>query len=197
MGLEANCHCRWSGGSAEVKALLEADTLILRGGLRRSIPLASLITVQIAGNDLQLATNDEKLSLVLGETIAERWRKKMTTPAPSLREKLGIGPEAKALLVGEIDDPLILQALEGSLTSNPQEARLSVAFVSNATELAVALERHRVLAGKPIWIVHGKGKGSLLGEQPVRTAMRAEGFKDTKVSAVSPTRSATRYNLSA
>jgi len=43
-------------------------------------------------------------------------------------------------------------------------------------------------------VVHGKGARSAFGETAVRRIMREAGYKDTKVSAVSDTLSATRYS---
>lgn len=40
MGREATCTCDWNGIQAEVKALIEPPELILRGAIRRRIPIA-------------------------------------------------------------------------------------------------------------------------------------------------------------
>ena len=52
MGMEADCRCRWSGGEARVKALLEARELILRGDVRRTLAIGAIKTVALDGDDL-------------------------------------------------------------------------------------------------------------------------------------------------
>ncbi len=55
------------------------------------------------------------------------------------------------------------------------------------------MEAVAALAPSPVWIVHGKGKAAVFGDNAVRAAMRAEGWIDIKACAVSETLSATRY----
>jgi hypothetical protein len=70
-----------------------------------------------------------------------------------------------------------------------------VAVVADAAALEHALRLHEALpSGAPIWVIHGKGSRSPFGEAAVRRIMREAGYLDTKVSAVSDTRSATRYS---
>ena len=73
-------------------------------------------------------------------------------------------------------------------------ARSSLAVVTSEAALSAAVEVHAALpAGAPIWIVYGKGRQAVLGEAAVRGYMRAHGYIDSKVSAVSETLSATRF----
>jgi hypothetical protein len=44
-----------------------------------------------------------------------------------------------------------------------------------------------------VWIVYTKGKDAPLGESAVRAALRERGYRDTKVAAVSATRTALRF----
>ncbi|MEA1676543.1 hypothetical protein [Nitrospirillum sp. BR 11163] len=193
MGLEAVCHATWNGGAGEVKALLESRELILRGEVRRTLPLAAITAVAVEGDDLVLATPDGRLILTLG-VAAARWAKKLTTPPPSLAQKLGVGPAAPVLVIGRVDDPALVEALEGAVAATPAEARLALAMVENAADLERAVAAHASLpAGDALWIIHGKGPKTTFGEAPVRAWMRATGFMDTKISAVSATLSATRY----
>ncbi|MBB6250474.1 hypothetical protein [Nitrospirillum iridis] len=195
MGLEAVCHCAWDGGAGEVKALLESRELILRGEARRTIPLAAVTSVTVDGDDLVVATPEGRWSLTLGAEPAARWARKMTTPPPTLAHKLGVGPATPALVIGPVDDPALMEALAGAVAATPADARIALAVVADqaALERAVA-----ALGGLPpgaaLWVVHGKGPKAAFGEAPVRAWMRTAGFKDTKISAVSATLSATRYN---
>ncbi|WP_044563943.1 hypothetical protein [Azospirillum sp. B4] len=199
MGLEALCHGEWTTGSdrgaGEVKALLESRELILRGELRRTIALAAVTAVAVVGDDLVVTMPDGRLTLALGADIATRWARKMTTPPPSLAQKLGVGPATPALVIGAVEDPALVEALAGATATTAAEARIALAVVGDTDGLERAVAAHGDLApGAALWIIHGKGPKATFGEGPVRAWMRAAGFKDTKISAVSDTLSATRYN---
>lgn len=191
MGREAVCICRWGGERAEVKALLETHELIVRGELKRKVPLADLKGVRVDGDDLVFKVGREAVTLALGAKEALSWAKKIATPPPSLKEKLGLKGDAKAFVIGPVKDATLADAIKGATTKTPAKAALAVAVVETENELARALRS--CPAGAPIWIVHRKGKGATFGETPIRAAMRAKGFIDTKVSAVSTAFSATRY----
>ncbi|TWB16767.1 hypothetical protein FBZ89_113177 [Nitrospirillum amazonense] len=201
MGLQAVCHATWAGGAGEggageVKALLESRELILRGEVRRTVPVAAIIAVTVEGDDLVLSTPDGPLILTLGADAATRWAKKLTTPPPSLAQKLGVGPATPVLVIGTVDDPALAEALADAVAATPAEARLALAVVRNAADLERAVAAHAALPpGAALWLIHGKGPKATFGEAPVRAWMRATGFMDTKVSAVSATLSATRYTI--
>ena len=194
MGLEARCPCRWSDGSGEVQALLEARELIVRGDLKRTIPIAAITLVRVEGSELRLRVGTKEIVLGLGAARAERWAKKLAAPPRTLTQKLGVGPSSKALVIGTVEDPALREALADSEASRVEDARLSVAVVTNAAALQHALQVHATLpSGAPIWVVYGKGARAAFGEAPVRQFMRAAGYMDNKVSAVSDTLTATRY----
>jgi len=194
MGLEARCPCRWSDGSGEVQALLEARELIVRGDLKRTIPIAAITLVRVEGSELRLRVGTKEIFLGLGAARAERWAKKLAAPPRTLTQKLGVGPSSKALVIGTVEDPALRGALADSEVSRVEDARLSVAVVTNAAALQYALQVHATLpSGAPIWVVYGKGARAAFGEAPVRQFMRAAGYMDNKVSAVSDTLTATRY----
>jgi hypothetical protein len=194
MGLEAKCDCSWSGGSGEVRALLEARELILKGHLRRTLRIAEMTEVRVEGQNLHFRVAGDEIALGLGADRAGRWAKKIAAPPPSLAQKLGVGPSSKVLVTGPMEDAALRQALEGSRAASAEEARLCLAVVTDETALEQALRVHEALPLKaPIWIVHGKGPRAAFGEGPVRKLMREAGYKDNKVSAVSDKLSATRY----
>ncbi|SDC49245.1 hypothetical protein SAMN05444678_103189 [Sphingomonas sp. YR710] len=194
MGLEANCTCRMADGSAEVRALLESRELILRGGIRRTIPIAAIADLRAEGGALSFRVGGEAIVLELGENVAARWAKKIATPPPSLAHKLGLGAAAKVWVIGAVDDPALIAALGGNRADGPADAALALAVVgdSGALDRALAAYEAARISG-PVWIVHGKGPRASIGDGAVRAYMRAAGFKDNKVSAVSDALSATRY----
>ncbi len=192
MGREAICTCRWGGKTAEVKALLETRELILRGDFKKKMQISELKDVRADGDDLVFKVGGESVALTLGEKNAAGWVKKIKTPPPSLKDKLGLKGGAKALVIGAVKDPALKEALTGAATKAAAKAEMAVAVVENEKELAQAIRA--CPRDAPIWIVHRKGKGAGFGDTPVRAAMRAKGFMDTKVSAVSEAFSATRYS---
>src|SRR5262249_58033487 len=144
--------------------------------------------------DLCFRVGKEKVALELGAAVAERWAEKLAAPPRTLVQKLGIGPSSKALVIGAIEDAALRDAVAGCEAAGPEEAKLSLAVVAAAAALDHALKIHETLpTGAPIWIVYPKGSRAAFGEAAVRAIMRAAGYIDSKVSAVSDALSATRY----
>jgi hypothetical protein len=194
MGLEAKCRCRCNGVSGEVKALLEAHELILRGEIKRRFPLASVSDLRTIGDELRFKNSAGEFALELGADQARRWAEKIATPPPSLAKKLGVSPTSKIMLIGPIDDIALQEALKDGIAAQKEEARLSLALVHDEPTLIHALDVHESSAtGTPIWIVYEKGRKTPFGEGQVRSFMRGAGYRDNKISAVSDTLSATRY----
>ena len=194
MGREARCHARWSGGEGEVKALLETHEVILRGDLRRTLPLSE-IAPRVEGEALVLSAGGEEIALDLGAQAAASWARKIQAPPTSLADKLGVGPQCRALVCGEIEDAQLEEALRAALAPSPGEAHLTVAVVQSEAALDAALACHRQLPeDAPIWIVYVKGKASPYGEATVRTAMRSAGYIDTKTASVSGALTGTRFS---
>jgi hypothetical protein len=194
MGREALCACRCGAEAGEVKALLETHEVILRGAVKRRIPIASMTDIRVVGESLHLAAGTEAVALELGGVEAARWAAKLTTPPPSLRQKLGVGPDCLAFVVGDIDGTPLAEALAGVCARAPATARVMVAVVRDEAALKRSVATHASLpAGAAIWVVYGKGRTAAFGEGAVRTFMRAHGFIDTKISGVSQALSAMRY----
>ncbi len=192
MGMEADCRCRWSGGEARVKALLEARDLILRGDLRRTLAISAIKAATVSGDDL-IVMADETYALNLGAARAARWKAKIETPPPTLAAKLGLGEGRAAYVIGKLADADLRAAVEGARGAGA-EAKVCIAEVDSEADLIAALyDYEREAAGQPLWIVHGKGPRAALGDSAARAVMRARGFIDSKSCAVSADRSATRY----
>jgi hypothetical protein len=194
MGLEAKCRCRWSGGSGEVKALLEAHELILRGDVKGRLRIAEISDLRARGGDLHFRHSADEFVLELGVDRALRWAKKIATPPPSLAKKLGVTSGSKVMLIGPLRDAVLQEALKDAIATRKEEVLLSLAVVHDAQALKKALGRHESAAvGTPIWIVYEKGPKAAFGEGAVRSFMRGAGYRDNKVSAVSDTLTAMRY----
>ena len=90
MGREATVQCRWAEESGLCKVLLESHELIVRGGLRRRVPISLLKDVSVENENLRFRVGDEAVSFSLGSQLAQRWAKAIATPPPSLAMKFGI-----------------------------------------------------------------------------------------------------------
>lgn len=191
MGREALVHAEVGDEAGEVKALLEAQELILRGDIRRRFPKAMMTDLRVEGPVLLFSCNGETVALSLGSKAAEAWARAIATPPPSLRAKLGLDKRAKALLIGVCDDPTLAEALDGALVDDVEEASMAIARIDAEEDLPKAQAACGTL---PLWVVYPKGKTAQFGDTAIRTALREAGWRDTKSCAVSDRLTATRYN---
>jgi hypothetical protein len=195
MGREATCNCNWSGTDAQVKALIEPPELILRGGIRRRLPLAELKNVHADGELLRFDFDRESVSITLGSALAAKWAAAITTPPPSLAKKLGITSETHVRMLGSVDDGALHDALETAKHVSNRIGDLVIARVDTPQDIARSLKAaaSELAAGTPIWFVYPKGRGHALSEHDARAMGLAAGLVDTKVAAVSGTLTALRF----
>ncbi|MFT3972303.1 MAG: hypothetical protein QM699_02270 [Amaricoccus sp.] len=191
MGREALVHAEVGREAGEVKALLEARELILRGDIRRRFPKAMMSDVRVEGPMLRFSCHGEAVALSLGAKAADAWAGAIATPPPGLRAKLGLDKGAKALLIGVCDDPALAEALDGTLVDDVGEASMAIARIDAGEDLAKAQAACGTL---PLWAVYPKGKAVPFGDAAIRTALRDVGWRDTRSCAVSDHLTATRYN---
>jgi len=192
MGLEAETTCTHSGKSFAVKALLESTELILRGALKRKLPIAALKHVTVTNTALTFEAKGERYALALGATKSAAWARKIATPPPSLAKKLGLSETSMAYVIGPVDDEALAAALQGHTAATPAEAGFILAVLRSENDLA-ALLKARGKSALPLWLANVKGAKSELGENAIRAVMRHAGFMDVKSCAVSEALSATRY----
>lgn len=196
MGREALCTARVGTETAEVTALLESTTVVLRGALKRKWDIASLQNLRVEGGELLFETGDAAVALALGEKEAGKWLTKLRTPPPTLAAKLGVSAENPALLIGPTVgtlDPALAEALSHGLTGNVKEARMLVAVISKPGELERMADFHATMLCKTVWVVHQKGRDAFPSDGEIRMELRGRGYVDNKTSAVSDTLTATRY----
>ena len=196
MGREASCTARVGQETAEVTALLESTTVVLRGALKRKWDIAALQNLRVEGEELRFEIGDEVVALVLGDKEGGKWLTKLQTPPPTLAAKLGVSAENPALLIGPTVgtlDPALAEALANGLTTNVREARMLVAVLSKPSELVRMADFHADMICKTVWVVHPKGPGASPSDSDVRAEMRSRGYVDNKTSAVSDALTATRY----
>lgn len=193
MGREAEATAHWRGAIGTVRVLLESQELILRGEIRARIPRSAISSVTADGDNLCLVAHGEPLVLNLGEPEANRWVTAMLKPLPTLAEKLGISQEKRAFVIGEVTDDTLRTALVDVITDTLDQAKVIVAVLTTESDLETALQQAESASHLPIWCIYSKGKQDGINEAIVRNRMRASGFIDTKVSAVSVQNTATRY----
>jgi hypothetical protein len=189
MGREAVVEASCAGRSGRVKAVLEAEGIILRRPLGLTLARGSIRALTIEGGDLVGQADQGPFRLGLGAGEALKWKRALERPPPTLAEKMGLSPGMKVWTFGLPDGPELEAALAGLAKVEPSEAVQGLARVDGPEAMAAVA----ALAPSPVWIVHGKGKATAFGDNAVRTVMRAEGWIDVKACAVSPILSATRY----
>lgn len=187
MGREATCICDWNGAKTEVKALIEPPELILRGAIRRKIPLAAIKQIRAANGKLQFSFADEKFALEFGDALAAKWAETLLKPPPSLAKKLGITAATDVWTIGGTDDEAIRAALAEAKKVSNRSGNLILARVDTPADLKAALARssEALQQGTPIWFIYRKGPGHALNESLVRSTALAAGIVDTKVAAIS------------
>ncbi|MGL5837510.1 MAG: hypothetical protein ACRCY3_03320 [Sphingorhabdus sp.] len=195
MGREAIATCHWRGDVAEVKVLLEAKEIILRGDIRLKVDRGSIEAIVQEDEDLVLTVAGEALILGLGSKEADKWREYLLKPLPTLAEKLGVSATRKAFVMGTHDDPDLAKALEGVTASDPGNAAVLIAILRDETDLKAAIENALKVPDRHIWCVYGKGKFATIADGTIRTAMRSHGFADNKSSGISEQLTATRYRM--
>jgi hypothetical protein len=195
MGREATCACDWNGTKADVKVLIEPPELILRGGIRRRVPLVAMKTIRADGGRLRFTVDDEAVALDLGSELAAKWVKALMTPPPSLEKKLGITRESVVRMIGAVDDKALEKALSEAKQVTSRTGDLILARIDSPGELTAALKKSAddLRHGVPIWFIYPKGPGHGLNENVVRSTALAAGIVDTKVAAVSSTLTALRF----
>lgn len=195
MGREAACTCVWNGKTSSVKALIEPPELILRGELRRRVPIAKMRSIRAERGHLYFTIGAESVALSLGDTMAAKWADALLKPPPTLAKKLGITSDTTVWMIGPADDDSLTAALAQAKAVSKRTGNLILARVDTAAELHSALMRaeSQLSAGTPIWFIYPKGPGHPLNENLLRTTALATGIVDTKVASVSTTLSALRF----
>ena len=195
MGREATCTCVWNGKKSTVKVLIEPPELILRGELRRRVPLAKMSSVKAERAQLRFTIDGETVALSLGNAMAAKWAEALLKPPPTLAKKLGITPDTKVWMIGTLDDASLKAAIGEAKAVSQRTGDLIVARVNTPGELHSALMRaaDQLNAGTPIWFIYRKGPDHPLNENLVRTTALTTGIVDTKVASVSAVFSALRF----
>jgi hypothetical protein len=183
------------GGAAEVTLHLEAAGLHISGERRAKVPRSAWSHVEAADGVVSFEADGQTYRFELG-AAAPTWVQALTTPPPTLAEKLGVSHGETVAVRGELPLSELDDALAGAARVPPWEADVVVVVVRTDAELdSLPVWFRECGIGSHVWIVHGKGRASTApGDNAVRAVLRPAGWRDTKVSAVADEWSATRYS---
>jgi len=200
MGTELKCRVRFGKQESQGKALLETNEIIFRGGFRLKIPFATIQSVKVVGDDLQVQTAEGLAIFELGAATAAKWREKILHPKSRI-EKLGIKPGTRVSLIGfEPQDEEFVRELQstkalvtpakGGLSKDCDSVFLRIDTkkqLAQVTKIAKAMEGPIAL-----WIIYPKGQQDIT-EGDVLSAGRKAGLKDIKVVGFSSTHTALKF----
>jgi hypothetical protein len=195
MGREASVQCQWAEEAGFCKVLLESRELIVRGSLRRRVPISQLSDVSVEDESLRFRAGEDQVSVNLGAELAQKWAKALQTPPPTLAKKMGISRASRLLILGSIESAELKAVVAEGTLAAIAEADLIVASVKTPRDLEFVLDQPPLRGPNcpPVWIVYPKGAVSNLGELSVRELLRQRGFIDTKVASVSAELTALRF----
>jgi hypothetical protein len=196
MGREATCQCRWGKRSGTVNVHLDGGELTVRGEIRAQVARGDLTDARVRGTDLLFAAAGESVELLLGPGEAARWLRAIVAPVPNLAQKFGIAAETRVAVIGAVDDEALRDAIAAgttvALTAQPE---IAIVRSDDALFVERAAAKLSARTSPPaVWVVYEKGRHAPLGETAVRDILRAHGFRDTKVAAVSPRLTALRFS---
>jgi hypothetical protein len=191
VGNEALCRVEIGGETAEAKALLETEELIVRGALRAKIPFREAKDVSADGGVLRLRWKERDVRIHVGRDAA-KWAEKIRNPK-SVADKLGVKRGQKICVIGKIDDTF----LDGIDADVSRRLRKNSDILFYAANRRVDLARLGELRGAlapvgAIWVIRPKGGGAIT-ESDVMAAGKAAGLVDVKVVRFSETHTAEKF----
>jgi hypothetical protein len=194
MGQEAECRVESPAGVGVAKVLLETDSVIVRGGVKETIPFKAISQVAVDGGKLILTHGGGQTKLFLGARSAH-WAQKILNPKSRL-EKLGVKAEMRISVVG-VKDPDFKSELKaaradfswGRLRSDSAIAFLGVEKDLELRKLPAALEAIR--QDGAIWVIHPKGRAGVK-DTTVFGAGKKLGLVANKVAKFSETHTGER-----
>ena len=200
MGSAVKSRVRFGKQESAGKALLETSEIIFRGDLRLKIPFATIQTVKVMGNDLELGTAEGVAIFELGAATAAKWREKILHPKTRI-EKLGIKPGTKVSLIGfeNQDDEFEkeIQSTKAVVTPTNQAPPKDCDFIflridTNKQRTLIAKVARGMLGAVALWIVYPKGQQHITAGD-VLSAGRKAGLTDIKVVGFSRTHTALKF----
>jgi hypothetical protein len=200
MGSEVKCRARFGKQESEGKALLETSEIIFRGDFRSKIRFATIQSVKVVGDDLQVKTAEGVAILALGADTAAKWRQKILHPKTRI-EKLGIKEGTRVSLIGfgNQEEGFVKElqntkaALRPSKNTPSKDCDCIFLSIDTKQQLAqVAKIAREMLGAVALWIIYPKGQQQIT-EGDVLSAGRKAGLTDIKVMGFSATHTALKF----
>jgi hypothetical protein len=188
MEREAECTFRRDRNDPMVKAILESGELILRGGIRRNIPIGSMHDLHVKGGDLCFTVGDESFFLALGSAEAAHWAEIIAATRAAFAKRFDTPSQPSVRMLDPANEDAIRAVLEDAAQVSATEGDLIMVRVETPDALITTLE-HAVKGlakGKPIWFIYCVGSGHSLRRSSVDGPVRTSGRTNTKVTAISP-----------
>jgi len=196
MGAETTCPVTFNGKTSTAKVRLETAVLQIRGSdLRLDLPFTAMKNVSAHRGVLSMVHGGTALGIALG-TAADKWLDKILHP-PSRLAKIGVRPEWRTVVVGDVDKEFIeeLRAAVDTVSVGRMLKAIDAVFVG-VTRLSdfkrLAAVRTSIKPDGAMWLIRPKGSERVT-EGAVMAAGKAAGFVDVKVVAFSPTHSALKF----
>ncbi|GAA1525313.1 hypothetical protein BJ978_001654 [Agromyces terreus] len=195
MGRQAKATWIGDDGLAAVTLHLEWGGLQVSGERHARLPRSAMSHVRAADGVVSFVADGDEYRFRLGAS-ASAWADALTTTPPTLAEKLGVAAGRTVAVRGDLPVAELEDALSDAMRVPPFEAELVVVVVRDPDELASLPVWFRECGvDSPVWVVHGKGRQSTAPrDTAVRSALRESGWRDTKVSAIADSWSATRFH---
>jgi hypothetical protein len=191
MGNEATCRVEIGGESAEAKALLETEELIVRGAVRAKIPFRETTDVDARDGVLRLRWNERDVRVHVGKDAA-KWAEKIRNPK-SVLDKLGVKAKQRVSILGTVDDAFLHELEQRGVDVSRRLRKDSdiIFFAASRREELSRLDelRRSLQPAGAIWILRPKGV-STISESDVLALAKTAGLVDVKVVRFSDTQTA-------
>jgi len=191
MGNEVLTRVEIGDESAQAKALLETEELIVRGAIKAKIPFNEMKDVRAGDGMLSLRWKGRDVHVHVGRDAA-KWEDKIRNPR-SVLDKLGVKSGQRVSVIGKVDGSFT-EMLEGrgvEVSRRPRPERDVIFFGADRREDLARLEefRHALKPAGAIWVLRPKGNPAI-SESDVMAAGKAAGLVDVKVVRFSATHTA-------
>ena len=193
MGNEVVTRVELDGKSAEAKALLETEEVIVRGPIKLRLPFKEMQQVETREGVLRIRWAEHELRIELGKS-AGTWAEKIRNPK-SVIDKLGVKAAQKVSVVGKVDDgDGFLQKLEarsGNVTRRlRKESDIIFYAAADRNDLRkLASLRESIVPNGAIWVIRPRGTSEIT-DADVIAAAKVAGLVDVKVVRFSDTHTA-------
>ena len=189
MGNEAACRVDLGSDSANAKALLETEELILRGAIKARIPFREMQDVRAESGVLRFRWNDRDVAIHAGSDAA-KWAEKIRNPK-SVADKLGIKPGLKISVVGTIDTSFLGDREFSKRATKGSDVIFFAANTRDDLEKLASL-CESLAANGALWVIRPKGIEAIT-ENDVMSAGKAAGLVDVKVVRFSASHTAEKF----